>query len=130
MIQLSQKRSGSCGSLELIQVIQVSHGCSGSGEVIHARIPYRGSADHWISSGTDQFGGSLREGRLTRDEEAAERGLRQRACLCASWELRAVGRCVCPETRGENQEASEGQLSARNRHRTPEGDRPEFGGSL
>jgi hypothetical protein len=34
---------------------------------------------------------------LTRDELLAEAGERRRACLCASWELAAVGRCVCPE---------------------------------
>ena len=33
---------------------------------------------------------------LTRDELEAETGSRQRACLCASWELAALGRCVCP----------------------------------
>ena len=39
---------------------------------------------------------------LTRDEEAAERGARVRACLCASWELEALGRCVCPGAREED----------------------------
>lgn len=34
---------------------------------------------------------------LTRDELLAEAGERRRACLCASWEIAAVGRCVCLE---------------------------------
>lgn len=41
--------------------------------------------------------GRSRADRLTRDELLAEAGERRRACLCASWELAAVGRCVCPE---------------------------------
>jgi hypothetical protein len=39
---------------------------------------------------------------LTRDELEAEAGGRQRACLCCSWELAALGRCVCPLARDED----------------------------
>lgn len=59
--------------------------------------------------------GPVRE--LTRDEEAAERGARVRACLCATWELRALGRCVCPEARGEDEDAVNGQLGGKDARR-------------
>ncbi len=40
---------------------------------------------------------------LTRDEIEAEAGRRQRACLCAPWELAALGRCVCPLANAEQE---------------------------
>ncbi len=52
--------------------------------------------------------GAVVDRELTRDELEAEAGSRQRACVCASWELRAVGRCVCPDVRGEDEDASTG----------------------
>jgi hypothetical protein len=70
-------------------------------------VPW-GSSDSSVSRslGTHLTGHTTRDTpgthltvELTRDELAAEAGERRRACLCASWELAAVGRCVCPESR-------------------------------
>ena len=66
------------------------------------RRPYRGvPGTDWPIGPVDRYG--LADDRLTRDELDAEQGSKVRACLCASWELAALGRCVCPDVRDEGE---------------------------
>lgn len=53
------------------------------------------------------------ERELTQDELLAEKGDRVRACLCASWEIAGVGRCVCPDARETVEEPLPGPPATR-----------------